>query len=239
VRVVKRTRLSAEERKAAIVRAALPLFARKGYMETTTKDLARAAGVSEPLLYKHFPSKEALYVEIRELCCKGDDAATRKVIHLIEGLEASTSTLVHLVHYLVRVQVRGKLVGSIEWDTLQRLMVKSLLEDGAFARMMYQNRFDAFCRRIEDCLEAAVAAGDAVKTPITAGNNARFAHHLAALIALVHLPPKPAMKYGVSRDELVRQAVWFILTGMGLTRKAIATHYNPKAMDLYFDSTNG
>jgi TetR/AcrR family transcriptional regulator, transcriptional repressor of aconitase len=236
VPVVKKQRLSAEQRKAAIVRAALPLFARKGYAETTTKDLARAAGVSEPLLYRHFPSKEALYVEIQNLCCQGTDPSTRKFIHLITELEPSTSTLVHLVYYLVRVQVLGKPFGAIEWDTRQRLMLKSFLEDGAFARLMYQNRFDAFCSRIEACLDAAVARGDAVKTPISHGNNARFAHHLAAWLALVYLPAKPAVNYKVPREELVHQAVWFILSGMGLKRKAITAHYNPKVLDLYFDS---
>jgi len=233
---MKRTRLSAEERKRAIVKAALPLFARKGYAETTTKDLARAAGVSEPLLYKHFPSKEALYVEILNLSCQSQDPATRKFIHLITELEPSASTLVHLVYYLVSVQVLGKPAGSIESDTRQRLIVKSFLEDGAFARLMYQNRFDCFCERIEACLKAAVAAGDAVQTPLTPGNSARFGHHLAAWLALVHLPPKPAINYKLPRQELVNQAVWFILRGMGMTRKAIAAYYNPKALGLFFDS---
>src|SRR5580658_8428431 len=106
--MAKKQRLSGEQRKAAIVRAALPLFARKGYAETTTKELARAAGVSEPLLYKHFPSKEALYVEIQKLCCQGNDPSARKFNQLITELEPSTSTLVHLVYYLVRVQVLAK-----------------------------------------------------------------------------------------------------------------------------------
>jgi AcrR family transcriptional regulator len=233
---MKKTRLSAEERKTAIVKAALPLFARKGYAETTTKDLAQAAGVSEPLLYRHFPSKEALYLEILNLCCDGQDPATRKFIHLITELEPSASTLVHLVYYLVRLQVLGKPAGAIEWDTRQRLMIKSFLEDGAFARLMYQNRFNCFCERIEACLEAAIAAGDAVQTPLTHGNSARFGHHLAAWIALVHLPPKPAINYKVPRQELVNQAAWFILRGMGMTRKAIAAYYNPKALGLFFDS---
>jgi len=42
--------MTAKDRKLAIVKAALPLFARKGFAETTTKELARAAKVSEPLL---------------------------------------------------------------------------------------------------------------------------------------------------------------------------------------------
>jgi len=231
-----KSRLSAEERKTAIVKAALPLFARKGYAETTTKELARAAGVSEPLLYKHFPGKEALYLEIQKYCCDGQDPATRKFIHLVTELEPSASTLVHLVYYLVRIHVLGKPAGSVESDTRQRLMIKSFLEDGAFARLMYENRFNCFSERIEACLKAAVTAGDAIKTPLTAGNSARFGHHLAAWLALVHLPPKPAMNYKASREELVNQAVWFILRGMGMTRKAIAANFNHKALGLFFDS---
>jgi TetR/AcrR family transcriptional regulator, transcriptional repressor of aconitase len=234
--VTRKARLSAQDRKAAIVQAALPLFARQGYAETTTKDLARAAGVSEPLLYKHFPSKEALYVEIQNLCCHGNDPANRKFIHLITELEPSASTLVHLVYYLTRVQVLGKSPGSVEWDTWQRLMLKSFLEDGAFARTMYQNRFESFCARIEACIDAAIAAGDAVKTPLSPGNRARFGHHLGAWLALVHLPPKPAINYKVSRERLINETVWFILRGMGMTRKAIATYFNPKALSLFFEA---
>src|SRR5213596_2934926 len=92
-------RMSAEGRKLAIVKAALPLFALKGFAETTTKDLARAAKVSEPLLYKHFPSKEALYLEIQNFTCKVFEPMVKKLTEL----EPSASTLVHLVYYLLRV----------------------------------------------------------------------------------------------------------------------------------------
>lgn len=216
--------------------AALPLFARRGYAETTTKDLAKAAGVSEPLLYKHFPSKDALYQAIQDVCCQGNDPATRKLTELISDLEPSASTLVYLVYYLVRILVLGKPAGSIPWETKQRLILKSLLEDGAFARVMYRDRFECFCTRIEACLDAAVASGEAVKSPLAPGNRARFAHHLGAWLAAVHLPAKPVFNYQAGNDELVYQAVWFILRGMGVTDKAIHTHYNPKALALFFRS---
>jgi AcrR family transcriptional regulator len=222
--------MTAEARKLAIVKAALPLFARRGFAETTTKDLARAAGVSEPLLYKHFPSKEALYVEIQNFSCRDIDP----VIQKLTDLDPSTSTLVHLVYYLLRALVVGRPAGTIGWDTRHRLMIKSFLEDGAFARLLYRNRFDCFCSRMETCLDAAIVSGDAAKSPITKGNRARFAHHVGAWLALVHLPRKPVMDYKVSREELLHQAVWFALRGMGLTDKAIATHYHPKALALFF-----
>ena len=113
-------------------------------------------------------------------------------------------------------------------------MVKSFLEDGVFARLAYQNRFGCFCSQIEACLTAATTAGEAVPSPVSKRNRAFFTHHIGAWLALVHLPGKPTMDYKVSREELLDQAVAFALRGMGLTDKAIATHYNPKALALSF-----
>ena len=55
------TRLPASERRSAIVDAALRVFSEGSYAGATTADLARAAGVSEPILYRHFASKRDLY----------------------------------------------------------------------------------------------------------------------------------------------------------------------------------
>src|ERR1700685_853758 len=110
-------RMSAGERKLGIVRAALPLFARKGFAETTTRALARAAGVSEPLLYKHFPGKEALYLEIQDFSCQCTESVTKR----LTGLEPSTSTLVQLVYFLLRALVLGRPAGEIPWAMRHRL----------------------------------------------------------------------------------------------------------------------
>ncbi len=55
------TRLPAGERRAAIVDAALRVFSAGSYTGSTTADIAREAGVSEPLLYRHFASKRDLW----------------------------------------------------------------------------------------------------------------------------------------------------------------------------------
>jgi len=223
-------RMTANDRKLAIIKAALPLFARQGFAETTTRDLARAAGVSEPLLYKHFPSKEALYTEIQNYSCQPTDSTAQR----LSELKPSASTLVHLVYFLTRAIVLGRPAGTIDWDTKHRLMLKSYLEDGVFARLIHENRLGCFCSQIETSLAAATAAGDAVPSPASKHNRAYFAHHVGAWLAVVHLPGKPPLDYKVSREELVNQAVWFTLRGMGLTDKAIATYYNPKALALSF-----
>ena len=56
------TRLPAEARRASVVSAARDLFASRSFRGTTTADIARAAGVSEPVLYRHFSSKCELYL---------------------------------------------------------------------------------------------------------------------------------------------------------------------------------
>jgi len=55
-----------EERRAAIVQAAIHLFAEKGFRGTTTRGLAAALGVSGPVLYRHFKTKRDLYRAIIE-----------------------------------------------------------------------------------------------------------------------------------------------------------------------------
>ena len=66
-------KLSSEERRAAIIQAVRRVFADKGFHGTTTRELADAAGVSEALLFKHFPNKEALFSAMLLACCKGQD----------------------------------------------------------------------------------------------------------------------------------------------------------------------
>jgi AcrR family transcriptional regulator len=62
----KTKRISAPERRAVIIRAAGPLFARHGYAGARLEDVAAAAGVTKPILYRHFDSKKALYLALLE-----------------------------------------------------------------------------------------------------------------------------------------------------------------------------
>jgi AcrR family transcriptional regulator len=57
-------RLGATERRAQLVATAQRLFGERGYRATTMEDIATAAGVTKPLLYQHFASKRALYLEL-------------------------------------------------------------------------------------------------------------------------------------------------------------------------------
>ena len=225
-------RMSGEERRTAIMRAVLPLFAKQGFAQTTTRELAEAAGVSEALLYKHFPSKESLYAEIKNFGCHGSDPALEK----LASLEPSTSTLVHLIYFLMRSLAVGKPSDRIGWETRHRLVLHSCLEDGKFPRYLFNSHFDCCFAKLEACVEAAEAAGYLVAAPVSRQNRLLFAHHLACMTAIMHLPEKPIVDYQVSREELLHQAVWFVLRGIGLTDKAIAQYYDPTSHSVFFAS---
>src|SRR5579885_2349543 len=98
-------RLTSEERRAAIIKAVRHVFADKGFDGTTTRELADAAGVSEALLFKHFPNKEALFSAMQQDCCSEQDLGR---FERIKALEPSASTLVLMVHFLVSLVIGGR-----------------------------------------------------------------------------------------------------------------------------------
>jgi len=58
------SRLPAKERREQLLDCAAELFARNGYARATTSQLAKAAGVTEPIIYRHFASKRELFVAL-------------------------------------------------------------------------------------------------------------------------------------------------------------------------------
>ena len=57
-----RPRMAAQERRQCVVGAACRVFSKSSYGGATTAEIARESGVSEPVLYRHFPSKRDLYL---------------------------------------------------------------------------------------------------------------------------------------------------------------------------------
>src|SRR5580658_2815435 len=78
-------RLTAEQRRQQLVTVALELFARRGYRATTMDDIAEAAGVTKPLVYQHFSSKRALYLELVDSIAQELLIAVRGAVMRAEG----------------------------------------------------------------------------------------------------------------------------------------------------------
>jgi AcrR family transcriptional regulator len=221
-------KLSADERRADIIRAVRSIFAEKGFHGTTTRELAEAAGVSEALLFKHFPNKEALYSAMQYSCCRAQDSEKARQIR---ALEPSASTLVIMVHLLTS-HLLGERSEGDEQTLQNRLMLRSLEEDGEFARLFLKEVVGHWVDKVEECIKAAIGAGDAVSGPVVPRLRAWFTSHLAAMIMHILQPGEPVIDYGLPREKLIEQTVWFALRGMGLKDEAIKRYYNPKALAL-------
>src|ERR1700690_4156965 len=64
----RRQRMPAAERRELVLEAAMTDFAVGGLAGTSTEDVARRAGISQPYLFRLFPTKKALFIELIERC---------------------------------------------------------------------------------------------------------------------------------------------------------------------------
>jgi TetR/AcrR family transcriptional regulator, transcriptional repressor of aconitase len=211
-------RMTADLRRQLILSAAKRCFARHGFAGTTTRSVAAAASISEGLLFKHFPSKSALYAEILAEECEADPA-----LHRLLELEPSTRTLVVLICEMVRhFQGVAETPDQHEAQRL-RLMLTSHLDDGEFARLIYQKIEGLIGPIFTASLERALEAGDAIGVGREPMNLFWFTHHTLLMATLTRLPSTPCLTYGDVADS-ERQLGEFVLRGIGLTEAAIASH---------------
>jgi AcrR family transcriptional regulator len=225
--------MTSDLRRELILTAAKRCFARNGFAGTTTKSVAAAAAISEGLLFKHFPTKSALYAEILAEACEADPAFER----LLQR-EPSTETLVMLVRGMVGHF--HAIVDQPEQEEAQRLrlLISSQLDDGEFARLLYGKVGDMIAPFFIASLDRAIARGDADRVGGSAVNLFWYAHHAVLMSVLARLPAQPCLDYG-SHAESERQMCEFILRGIGLTRAAIAEHIDrewPADLQLSFVS---
>jgi AcrR family transcriptional regulator len=84
----------AEDTKARLERAALTLFVARGVAETTTKEIAMAASVAEGTIYRYFPSKEQLALDLFLRHHQGLAEALAEAQRPAKGLRAKVEAIV-------------------------------------------------------------------------------------------------------------------------------------------------
>ncbi len=221
---IKQTRISNDERRQLILKTARELFAQSGLEGARTADLARRAGVSERLLYLHFPSKEALFEASLESFSEEVIGAGRRII----SLEASTSTLVLLTHFLVS----QFLTDSPERNDYIRLSLRSMAGDGKFIRLVRKQTLAPIHAKFQKCVEAAISAGDLPQDLASSKIASLLVEAVAAGVKPWLLPNPPVVDFGMDREQLIEVLVRFVLRGLGLSEEVIRRYYNPKALAL-------
>jgi AcrR family transcriptional regulator len=140
-------RASSQERQASLITTAAALFAAKGFNGTTTKEIAKATGVSEALLFKYFPTKRALYAAI--LAEKAQYSGLREAVEEAAKKQDDERLFTLLASYRIRKGAD---------PTLLRLLLFSALESHEMSDMFFRNQYRVFYdllagyirRRIED-----------------------------------------------------------------------------------------
>jgi len=132
-RVHLRRRMSKEDRKRQLLRTAIETFGGKGFSGTKTKDIAAAAGVSEAILFRHFPSKEDLYHAILDIKETPDQTKARlRDLEKLAGNRDDTA----LFRYVGR-----QVLQSFRTDpAFHRLMLFAALE-GHLLASLFRQRF--------------------------------------------------------------------------------------------------
>jgi AcrR family transcriptional regulator len=210
--------MTSDLRRQLILGAAKRCFARHGFAGTTTRSVAAAASISEGLLFKHFPTKSALYAEILAEECAADP-----VLHRLLEREPSTETLVDLIREMLRHFQEVQAMPDQQEAQRLRLMLASHLDDGEFARLIYEKIGGLIGPVFAASLKRAVEAGDARPVGREPMNLFWFAHHTVLMVTMTRLPATPCLSYGEGVDP-ERQLCEFILRGVGLNETAISRY---------------
>jgi AcrR family transcriptional regulator len=147
------TNFSSEtEMRTRILQAAQKLFARKGFDGTTTKDLARKAGVAEGTIFRHFPSKKAILIELAtdgwveilsdlltELSEMASDRAVaqvmrRRMLHINQNVDLMRVCFFEAqFHPELRDRIQSEVIAKM--NEVAEAFVETAMERGVYRKM--------------------------------------------------------------------------------------------------------
>ena len=147
-------RMAGEDRRLQLLRVAMRLFSQRGFRGTTTKEIARAAGVSEAMVFRHFATKEDLYSAILDhKACAGGMTDPRELVAeaiqrkddravfegLANGMMSHHQNDTEFLRLLTHSALEGHQLADMFWETTVRVMydflgsyIRERQRDGAF-----------------------------------------------------------------------------------------------------------
>jgi AcrR family transcriptional regulator len=204
-----RIRMTAAERRQSIVDTAIRLFAERGFRGTTTRQLAAAVGVSEPVLYQHFRTKGELYTAILE--SQSEHQMTCVAAQLQPLIEAEDDTaFFEAIGY-------GILGWYLDDSRFIRLLLHSALEGHELSDLFYEKQVAPFYEVLESYLSKRMKQGAFRKEEpgvVARAFTGMFAH--AGMIGSVYRPGL----IGPDRKAIVEPLVRVFLQGLAVPAKS-------------------
>ncbi len=195
--------MSGEDRKNGIAVAARTMFAKKGFYGTSIREIAKAAKVSEALIYQHFDSKTTLY----ENAYFYIDPTIDELCNYFKKHDPSTETLVKIIYSLssmILSEIPGR---NEEQKKFERLFLYSLLENTNFAKSVFQKYDSELTPLWLSSIEVAQKNGDMYKPLIDPVSKMWLSHHLAMAINFLQISGETLFPYNDSKNDLVRAIV--------------------------------
>ncbi|MFC1433008.1 TetR/AcrR family transcriptional regulator [Streptacidiphilus sp. N1-3] len=134
-------RMSAEERRESVIRASMIEFAERGYNGTSTQAIATRVGVSQPYLFRLFPTKRALFEAAVRRCI---DELRTGFIEAAEGLEGEAACDAMGLAYLELIADRSRLLLQLQlYVSVAAAESNGDAEVGETVRAMWLELWDA------------------------------------------------------------------------------------------------
>ncbi len=144
-----RTRLPGKERELQILRAATAVFARSNYRVASTAEVAAAAGIAEPTVFKYFPTKKSLFLRIL-------DGTGKAVLHFWQKVASPEATGIETLQRIGDAYIEGARGHTDELKVQFQALAES--DDPDFARVLRQNH-EGYVRFIADAIEKGIRDG--------------------------------------------------------------------------------
>ena len=148
-RMARAPRLPARERRRRIIEAARSVFATAGYANVGTADLAKAAGVSEPAIYRYFASKRDLFIA-------SFGSAGERLVELWQRMAADVEDPLEILRSIAL----GYYDHARSRSDFMRLQFRALAEsDDPEIQEALRNNFRALIRFLTEALEEGKRRG--------------------------------------------------------------------------------
>jgi len=129
-------RMTSDDRRAAIMETAIKLFSERGFRGTTTRALADAIGVSEPVLYEHFKSKRELFEAIIDVKSREGVARATALLQPLADAGQDRDLLIGLAEFVVQCHTEDEPYG--------RLVLMAALEGPELGDIFYDRQREAY-----------------------------------------------------------------------------------------------
>jgi AcrR family transcriptional regulator len=142
-------RMTADGRRGQILQGAMELFAEKGFRGTKTREIAQRLGISEALMFKYYPSKEALYRAIIQKRTDGSEEMffPKEAVQAKDDRQVFTS----IASYLISKNTQD--------PVFMRLIQYSALERHELSRIFFETHAMEKTKLLSDYIRQRIKEG--------------------------------------------------------------------------------